>query len=41
MLNPEMFEYSRTGLTKIMQNIGIPELVIERITIQIELEFQR
>lgn len=41
MLNPEMFEYSRTGLTKIMQNIGIPELVIEQITIQIELEFQR
>lgn len=41
LLNPEMFEYSRTGLTKIMQIIGIPETVTEQITIQIELEFQR
>ena len=41
LLSPSTYEYSQTSLMRILEEMGIPTEVIEKVSVQIELEYQR
>lgn len=41
LLSPSTYEYSQASLMRILEEMGIPAEVIEKVSVQIELEYQR
>lgn len=41
LLSPSAFSYSQQNLTEILQRVALPSEVIQFVTVQIELDYQR
>lgn len=41
LLSPSTYEYSQASLMRILEEMGIPAKVTEKVSVQIELEYQR
>ena len=41
LLSPSSYEYSQASLMRILEEMGIPAEVTEKVSVQIELEYRR